>query len=168
MTLKVDSSIQQATLQQAAAGRSTAKASPKQAKFIVETIQKPMPRNVDPIRFEWSAAKRNAPFRPWSFGTLLTTARTDYPGTVNAPTEQVLNARLSDFTLAGKFKDSWNYAGYAVEEWRAFEKMVNLVVRFRRVQHRSTLLHEVSGLLRLLRLSYGFLEDEDLESVNGM
>ena len=63
--------------------------------------------------------------RPWSFGHEVRTVRTDYPGTVNRPTEQVLGANMTDFTLSGKWLDKWNTPGYAVEQWKSFERMVN-------------------------------------------
>jgi hypothetical protein len=93
---------------------------PTQAAFVLETIGRP-PDFQTNRKFEFTAAKRNMPVRPWSFGTEVKTNRIDYPGSINSPTEQVLSVRLSDFTLSGAFKDKWNYKGYAVEAWRGLE-----------------------------------------------
>lgn len=100
--------------------------------------------------FRWTAANRNIPKQPWSFGVTQRTARTDYPG-ADAPTEQVLGPNFEPFTLAGTWDDRYNMSptrrrrvvidqrfgegisgaqlyeevgGYAVAEWRRFEAMV--------------------------------------------
>jgi len=95
---------------------------PTQAAFILETIGKP-PDFEENRRFEFTAAKRNMPRRPWSFGLEVKTNRVDYPGTVHSPTEQVLSVGFTDFTLNGTFKDKFNYPGYATEAWRGLERV---------------------------------------------
>jgi len=93
---------------------------PIQAAFVLETIGKP-PDFQENRKFEFTAAKRNMPRRPWSFGLEVVTNRVDYPGNIHSPTEQVLSVKFSDFTISGTFKDKWNYKGYAVEAWRGLE-----------------------------------------------
>ena len=60
-----------------------------------------------PIVFEWTAANRNIPERPWTFGIKQRTMRTDYPGG-DDPTEQVLGPNFTPFTLTGRFDDRYN------------------------------------------------------------
>lgn len=91
-----------------------------QAAFVLETIGRP-PDFQENRKFKFTAANRNMPMRPWSFGTEVVTSRSDYPGSVHSPTEQILTVKFKDFTLNGKLKDSWNYPGYAVEAWRGLE-----------------------------------------------
>lgn len=100
--------------------------------------------------FEWDAKHKNIPLRPWSFGVVQRTVRTDYPG-ADDPTEQVLGPNFEEFTLQGRWDDRYNpqgsfdrnnaedraiiegrqvegarnkVSGYAVTTWKAFEAMV--------------------------------------------
>lgn len=75
------------------------------------------------VRFEWTAANRNAPVQPWPGGVTQRTKRTDYTG-ADEPTEQVLGPNFKPFTLRGTWLDKYNAPGYAVETWRAFLAMV--------------------------------------------
>ena len=91
-------------------------------------------------RFEWSAAKRSMPLRPWRFGLDQRTVRTDYAGSGD-PSEQILGPSFTEFSLSGRWDDRYNprgeipdgasgaeaYAavgGYAVAEWKRFEALV--------------------------------------------
>lgn len=120
-----------------------------QAAFVIETIGK-MPAGRKPVRFEWYAENRNMPFRPWSFGLDVTTSRADYPGTINSPTEQVLNVRLTEFSLSGRWSDKWNEPGYAIKTWRAFEDLAGLGVMVR-CSYRSVY---VDGLIKNAQFTY--------------
>lgn len=81
--------------------------------------------NRDAIRFEWDRRHRNIPRQPWTFPKTVTTSRTDYPGTVNDPTEQVLNVHFDPFTLEGRWSDKFNGPGYAIRTLRKFEDLVD-------------------------------------------
>ena len=93
-----------------------------------------------PARFEWSAAARSIPLRPWTFGVAVRSVRTDYPG-ADDPTEQVLGPNYTPFTLRGRWDDRYNplaledarisgagnrraTGGYAVLERARFEALV--------------------------------------------
>lgn len=97
----------------------------RQAAFVIETIGK-LPPGVDPVRFEFTAKNRSIPRRPWSFGVGVTTARHDYPGTIHRPTEQIINVHFKPWTLTGRLADKWNTPGFAVETWRALERLAGL------------------------------------------
>ncbi len=58
-------------------------------------------------RFEWTAAHKNMPQQPWSFGIHQRTVRTDYPG-ADDPTEQVLGPNYTPFTLTGRWDNRYN------------------------------------------------------------
>jgi hypothetical protein len=89
---------------------------------------------VDAERFEWSSGTvmpdpakggaRAAPLGAWNLGTELVMVRTDYPGARSASV-QVMTAKRKPFTWTGKWDDRWNFAGYAVAEFRRFDDMVN-------------------------------------------
>lgn len=88
------------------------------------------PRTGVGVKFEWTAAQRNIPLQPWTFGGQQRTTRTDYPGT-DRPTEQVMGPNFTPFTLNGKWMNKFNAVqdgsegGYAVATWKAFEQMCN-------------------------------------------
>lgn len=73
-----------------------------------------------PFTFEWDAAHKNIPNSPWTFGIEQRTMRTDYPGS-QYPSEQVLGARYTDFTLQGRFDDRYNFEGYAEKTRKELE-----------------------------------------------
>lgn len=101
----------------------------RQAAFVIETVGTP-PEGEENKKFKLTVRNRDMPRRPWSFGTEAITARSDYPGTINSPTEQVLSVRLTDFQLNGVFKDRWNYPGFAIKSWQAFESIVGRRAQF--------------------------------------
>lgn len=89
--------------------------------------------------FVWTAANHNMPMKPWTFGGQQRTKRVDYPG-ADSPTEQILGANHTPFTLSGTWVDKFNpkgqlaaiqtlsenaerLSGYAKETMRAFEAM---------------------------------------------
>lgn len=120
---------------------------PPQAAFVLETIGKP-PDFEENRKFKFTAANRNMPRRPWSFGIEVKTSRVDYPGTIHAPTEQVLSVHFTDFVLNGRLSDRWNYRGYAVEAWRGLESIAGRRVR---ASYRSVY---VDGILTHLDFDY--------------
>ncbi len=95
-----------------------------QAAFVVKTLGGSV-LDKDFFEFRWYPRNRNAPRRPWTFGTKVTTSRNDYPGTVHRPTEQIINVHFVPFTLSGKWTDRWNEPGYAIDTLKNFERMVN-------------------------------------------
>ncbi len=76
-----------------------------------------------PIKFEWTNDNRAAPRGSWKFGVEQRTVRTDYPG-AEEPVEQVLGPSFKEFSLMGCWDDRYNFPGFAVDTWRAFESLV--------------------------------------------
>lgn len=75
------------------------------AEFVLEELV-PSGRG-EGAKFVWTAANRNIPVQPWSFGGEQRTARFDYPGT-DVPTQHVLGPKYSDFSLSGSWNDKYN------------------------------------------------------------
>ena len=91
------------------------------------------PRSGKPAIFQWTAGNRNMPQNSWEFGGRLRTNRIDYPG-ADRPTEQVLGANYTPFTLVGRWSNKFNQTvpleqrqnnvgNYAEEEMTKFENM---------------------------------------------
>jgi len=76
-----------------------------------------------PVKFVWTSENRSAPRPSWRFGLEQRTIREDYPGSTQ-PVEQVLGWNYKQFAVAGTWDDRYNYAGFALETYRAFEEMV--------------------------------------------
>ena len=131
---------------------------PPQAAFVLETIGKP-PDFEENRKFKFTAAKRNMPRRPWSFGTEVKTKRVDYPGTIHSPTEQILSVKFTDFTLSGEFRDKWNYPGYAVEAQRGLESIAGRMVRtsYRSIYCDGVLTHLDFDYFHEARIGYSFV-----------
>lgn len=103
--------------------------------FVIQELRRTAGGTDAPLeaeRFEWTASTtapsprggaRAAPLGGWSLGTEVVLVRTDYPGARSASV-QVVTAKRKPFTLSGKWDDRWNFAGYAVGEFRRFEAMV--------------------------------------------
>lgn len=75
-----------------------------------------------PVKFEWTNGGRSAPRGSWKFGVEQRTVRTDYPG-AEEPVEQVLGPNFKEFSVFGCWDDRYNYAGFALDTYRAFEQL---------------------------------------------
>ncbi len=76
-----------------------------------------------PVKFVWSNERMSAPRGSWRFGLTQRTVREDYPG-VERPVEQVLGPNYKDFSLQGVWDDRYNSDGFALDQMRRFEALV--------------------------------------------
>jgi hypothetical protein len=91
----------------------------------------------DGERFEWTSDRRPpngarggaraTPRGAWALELKQRIVRTDYPGS-RTPSTQALGSAWEPFTINGRWDDRYNYAGYALEEWR---RMLGVVDRGR-------------------------------------
>ena len=95
-------------------------------------IQETPPDGSDGARFEWTSATessnanggaRACPVQPWTLAGHVRQVRTDYPG-ARKPSAQILGPSKDPSTLSGRFDDRYNFDGYAVQEMKRFEKMI--------------------------------------------
>jgi nucleoid-associated protein YgaU len=102
-----------------------------------------------PVKFEWTAAGHSAPATSWQFGLEQRTAREDYPG-AEEPVEQVLGPNFKEFTVSGTWDDKYNFGGFALDTYRAFEALVqrgSLV----RLEFETI---SITGLLKTVNFNY--------------
>ncbi len=101
--------------------------------FIIQELRRAADgAGLDGERFEWTSDQsalpgarggaRACPLQPWVIGGELRKVRTDYPG-AKSPSTQVLGPVQKPQTLRGRWDDRYNFAGYAEQEMRRFEKM---------------------------------------------
>jgi hypothetical protein len=94
-------------------------------------------QEADGERFEWTSDRRPlngarggaraTPRGAWELELKQRMVRTDYPGS-RTPSTQALGSSWEDFQISGRWDDRYNFAGYALEEWR---RMLGVVDRSR-------------------------------------
>lgn len=129
-------------------------------------------------RFEWTAdsqpvtpfngstggGARACPVKPWAIPGEMRNVKTNYPN-AKTPSRQIMGPSMGMQSFHGRWDDRYNGAGYAVAEWRRFDKMFlrgNLVrIQYGPVVYEGLITKFTPNLQRLWDIDYEIEFDPD-------